>query len=358
VRSTVTTCGYPAGGEEISYTRGVVSRIELEPYSHIGNRQFLSVQTDAAINPGNSGGPVLQDGRVVGVAFQNIPKLQSAGFFIPVPVIDHFLRDIEDGHYNGFPYTGFRMVSLQNPDYRRYLGLADDNTGARVDAVLSIPGIDKTVQPDDVLLRVGAYPVASDGTILYESNRVSAGLAFQFAQAGEQVPLKLWREGHAVDVSFPASVYDGDRGSGYQNDTAPPYLVYGGLVFTPLSSDYLRSLATGSSESTKEMYLELYYRRFEDPGSVRPQPVVLASVLPDPVNANTRVRGRVLVDRINGVRIETIQDAARAFESNTNSVDVVEFMPYHNIECLDRREVARAQSRILKTYNIAQDRRL
>ena len=29
VRSTVVTYGYPAGGEEISYTRGVVSRIEL-----------------------------------------------------------------------------------------------------------------------------------------------------------------------------------------------------------------------------------------------------------------------------------------------------------------------------------------
>lgn len=60
VRSAVITYGYPAGGEEISYTRGVVSRIESEPYSHIGNRQLLSVQTDAAINPGNSGGSTLR----------------------------------------------------------------------------------------------------------------------------------------------------------------------------------------------------------------------------------------------------------------------------------------------------------
>ena len=48
VRSAVVTYGYPAGGEEISYTRGVVSRIELQPYAHIGNRQLLTVQTDAA----------------------------------------------------------------------------------------------------------------------------------------------------------------------------------------------------------------------------------------------------------------------------------------------------------------------
>ena len=30
VRSTVTTYGYPAGGQQISYTRGVISRIEMQ----------------------------------------------------------------------------------------------------------------------------------------------------------------------------------------------------------------------------------------------------------------------------------------------------------------------------------------
>ena len=103
VRSTAVTYGYPAGGEEISYTRGVVSRIELSPYSHIGNRRLLTVQTDAAINPGNSGGPVVQDDRVVGVAFQGIQSLEGAGFFIPPPVIQRFLKDVEDNRYDGVP---------------------------------------------------------------------------------------------------------------------------------------------------------------------------------------------------------------------------------------------------------------
>ena len=33
--------------------------------------------------PGNSGGPVVQDGRVVGVAFQGFPGVENMGFFIP-----------------------------------------------------------------------------------------------------------------------------------------------------------------------------------------------------------------------------------------------------------------------------------
>src|SRR2546423_5596253 len=127
VRTPVVTYGYPAGGEEISYTRGVVSRIQMEPYAHIGNRQFLTVQTDAAINPGNSGGPVIQDDRVVGVAFQGQPGLENTGFFIPPPVIDHFLKDVSNGRYEGFPQAGIRVVPLQNAAYRSYLKLPDDD---------------------------------------------------------------------------------------------------------------------------------------------------------------------------------------------------------------------------------------
>jgi S1-C subfamily serine protease len=359
VRSAVVTCGYPAGGEEISYTRGVVSRIELTTYAHIGNRKFLSVETDAAINPGNSGGPVFQDDRVVGVAFQGIPGLQNAGFFIPAPIINHFLKDIADGHYDGFPEPGLRLVSLQNPAYRRELKLPDDDDGARVDSLLPIPSTEKVLKPDDVLLRVGPYPVASDGTILYQSNRVEAAFGFQAAQCGDSVPLQIWRDGQAKDVSLPVYLYEGSRNAGYQYGRLPRYLVYGGLVFTPLCYDYMRTLSGGPSDPGNiDLYYELFYRRREKPASARPEPVVLASVLADAVNANFGMRGRGLVDKINGVRIEKLEDAVRAFEANTNAYDVIEFAPNHGYECLDRSQAVAANARILKTYGLASDRRL
>src|ERR1041385_8486317 len=135
VRSTVVTYGYPAGGEQISYTRGVVSRIELQNYVHIGNRSYLAAQTDAAINPGNSGGPVIQDDKVVGVAFQGISGLENTGFFIPTTLVQHLLKDIEDGTYDGFPQAGIRFVSLQNDAYRKFLGLEDNDLGARIDHI-------------------------------------------------------------------------------------------------------------------------------------------------------------------------------------------------------------------------------
>jgi S1-C subfamily serine protease len=360
VRSAVITYGYPAGGEEISYTRGVVSRIELQVYAHVGNRQLLTVQTDAAINPGNSGGPVIQDDKVVGVAFQGLQGLENAGFFIPPPVIQHFLKDIEDGRYDGFPMAGLRMTPLQNPAFRSLLKLPDNNMGVRIDGILPVPATEKVMQLDDVLLRVGSLPVASDGTILFQGNRLSSALIFQLAQNGESVPVELWRDGKAVQLDLPLQVYTADRSSGYQYDTLPRYYVYGGLVFTPLSLDYLKTFQRGQAgdQTNTELLYELYYRKYESPSTVRQEPIVLASILADAVNANVGTRGRALVDKINGLRIEKLEDVINAFEKNTNVFDRIEFLPNHAVECLERAEVVKAHPRILKTYAVGEDRRL
>jgi hypothetical protein len=302
---------------------------------------------------------VIQDDRVVGVAFQGTPGLENTGFFIPPPVIEHFMKDISNGRYEGFPQAGARVVPLQNPAYRKLLRLEDNNLGARVDSLLPIPSTEQLLKPEDVILKIGDYEVANDSTILYQGNRISAGLAFQFAQAGETVPLKLWRDGKPTEVSLPVQIYEGDRAGGYQYGALPRYYVYGGLVFTPLSLDYLRTLGRGTPEpNNAELYYELYYRRFESPETARAEPIVLASVLADAVNANVTARGRLLVDRINGMRIEKLEDAIQALEKGTNAYDVVEFLPHHNWECLERAEVAKANEAILKTYGLPGDRRL
>jgi len=61
IESPVSVYGYPIGGERLSVTRGIISRIDFQTYTHSGIDSHLAVQLDAAINPGNSGGPVMQE---------------------------------------------------------------------------------------------------------------------------------------------------------------------------------------------------------------------------------------------------------------------------------------------------------
>ena len=54
VEQEIVVYGYPMGGNTLSATIGVVSRIEHHLYAHSGE-SFLAIQVDAAVNPGNSG---------------------------------------------------------------------------------------------------------------------------------------------------------------------------------------------------------------------------------------------------------------------------------------------------------------
>merc|ERR1740124_460682 len=55
LRDLVRVLGYPTGGDSMSVTSGIVSRIERQEYAQAG-AHLLAIQIDAAINAGNSGG--------------------------------------------------------------------------------------------------------------------------------------------------------------------------------------------------------------------------------------------------------------------------------------------------------------
>ena len=360
LRSTVTTVGFPAGGDEISYTRGVVSRIENKVYSHNRIRSFLAGQTDAAINPGNSGGPVVFGGKVVGVAFQNASNLENVGYFIPTPVVSHFLTDIEDGHYDGFPDGGFTVSSLANPAFRRYLQLDEKvprGIGVRVDALL--PSSTPPVVVDDVLVEVAGKNVANDGTVLHEGNRVFVGALFDQVQAGDSIEVKVLRNGQETPLDIPLSVYTRDAAQGRQYDRLPPYFIHAGLVFTPLSADYLSTFGDDlGATKHPDFFYELSLRQHEDPQGSRPEPVVLIRVLPHEVNADLQLRGPAIVDRVNGVRIDRLVDVVTAFEQGDGRFDIIEFLPEASFQALEREPARAASAEILARYRIPADRRL
>ena len=158
VRSAVVTYGFPAGGQQIPTRAASSPASRSRVMSTSGDRAFLAGQTDAAINPGNSGGPVIQDDKVVGVAFEGISGLQSTGYFIPTVIIHHFLDDIKDGTYDGVPEAGLRLSALQNPAFRHMLKLpSDSKQGVRVDQILDIPTTQALIKPNDVIMQVGDF---------------------------------------------------------------------------------------------------------------------------------------------------------------------------------------------------------
>jgi S1-C subfamily serine protease len=359
VRSAVTTYGYPAGGQQISYTQGVISRIEVQRYAHIYNRSLLTVQTDAAINPGNSGGPALQGDLVVGVSFQGNPSLENAGFFIPPNIIRHFLKDIEDGSYEGFPDAGISTASFHNPAFRKALKLPDDSIGVRIDMLLQpFPETHALLRENDVVLEVEGYEVGSDSMIQYEGNRLHVAILFDAVQHGEPLNMVIWRDGKKLQIDLPVYKNNADRISGNQYDTLPPYLLVGGLVFTELSTNYCNSLGHDWLENFHTNVLhELLYRAFQDEAGARATPIVLSEILKHPSNIDFGVYTKSVLTKLNGQTINSMQDLLHALDASEDDYHRFEFLS-GQVEALRRDDAEQANAQLLQAYQIPQAYRI
>jgi S1-C subfamily serine protease len=355
----VNTYGFPLGGQDVSSTAGIVSRVESRGYVHSGADAHLVVQTDAAINPGNSGGPVVQGGRVVGVAFQGFPGADNMGFFIPVPVVRHFLANLEDGRYDGFPDSGLDTTPLLSPAYRRERALPVPRSGVVVDRVAPGGTADGLLKPGDVLLSVEGQAIANDGTIRLGDARVTYEHAIDMLQVGAPVRFTVWRDGREQALQAPArriARYDRNRN---RYGVAPDYVVYAGLVFMRLEAELLKTLGRGWPQSAnRDLVWHQLFREAERPEEADREVIVLTRVLRHAVNSQMAIGLPVAVDKINGRPIRSLLDVVEAFGSNRERFHRLEFERDGGLEALDRERAEAAHPEILSQYAIPRDRKL
>src|SRR4030042_1059125 len=203
MRDKVAVYGFPVGGEELSITEGVVSRIELTRYSHSG-ATLLTCQIDAAINPGNSGGPVKKDGRIVGIAFQGYTFAQSIGYMVPAPIIAHFLKDSADGTCDGIPGLGIAWQDMENPGLRAHFRMSEKQTGILITYIAPGAAAGAQLHIGDVLLAIEGQPIANDGTISFRgTERIYFANEVQRKFMGETISCRIMRDGKVMDVTIP-----------------------------------------------------------------------------------------------------------------------------------------------------------
>jgi S1-C subfamily serine protease len=349
IESGVSVYGYPLGGERLSVTRGVVSKIDFDLYTHSGVDSHLVIQIDAAINPGNSGGPVLQEGKVVGVAFQGYSGevAQNIGFMIPAPVIGRFLKDLSKGSYTGYTDLSIVYRPLLSPSSRKALGLSDDDRGVLVTDVHEKGSANGFLKKEDVLLSIEGHPISSNGRLELDGESVEMAEVVERKFDGEKVRFEVLRQGKPMTVEFPLQGSWPFRMQSNSYDQKPRYLLYGGLLFQPLDRDFLN--ADGHEDLRirrafddfleKHLYLE------------RPEIVVLSRVLADPVNKECDGMRPGIVDTINGRKIRSLADVRAALDQPAR-YDVMIMDGVGVPIVLNREESLKANPRIMENYGI------
>lgn len=355
IESVVSAYGYPVGGTRLSVTRGIVSRIDFQPYSHSGMDSHLAIQIDAAINPGNSGGPVMQNSKVVGVAFQGYSGdvAQNVGYMIPTPVIHRFLKDVEDGRYDHYVDLALTYRNLFNPAARSALGLEDENTGVQICSVYSSGASDGIVKPGDVILKIDGHTVSSDGTIPLEDEAVPLEEVVERKFKGDKVHLDILRDGKPMTLTVPLREPWPFKLHSNLYDEKPRFFVTGGLVFQPVDQNFMEA------HDPSDQRLNYLFDFFIADGlhATRPEIVVLSNILPDPVNAYADEFRYSVVDEVNGRRIKRIEDIAAAFEEKADYY-VIKFAGGGRPIVLERKAIEEARSRISERYALTAEKNL
>jgi S1-C subfamily serine protease len=346
-QTQVSVAGFPIGGDGLSITQGIISRIEIHPYVHSWN-YLLAAQLDAAINPGNSGGPVVSRGRVVGIAFQGNDSGEGLGYMIPTEIIRHFLKDIEDGKVDGFGLIGFRYASLDNEDAREYLKMKKGQTGVRIVHVFKIN--QELLHLDDVLLAVDGVPIANNGNI-----RTKTGDARSFVtlvhqkQIGEAVKLTILRGGKEIIVELPIRKID-FQCHRYLYDKLPDFYITGGFVFTSLSYSFLDEW--GKRTPPEELSRKMFQEKDDDEQEV----IVLSTVLADKLNLGYQGFRSEILTKVNGKAVRNLKELIAVVEKSEDEFITFYFGEQNTPVTLNRKKMLERTPAILQNYRVPADR--
>jgi len=306
----VVVIGYPMGGQSMSLTKGVVSRIGVQSYPH-GYASLPYVQTDAAINPGNSGGPAVQNGKVVGVAFCSYTKANNIGYLIPIQVVMYFLQDVysDAKEFRGFGALSCSFTMCENPSLREYFHIPTEKTGVVIRKVPKLSSAYNLLKVDDVLLKIGDHVIGNDGNITLDflkmpKQQVSMNWVVALTSPKSKLKLHIMRDGKEINLTVPTSKMDNYNRyfPWYQYNELPTYYVWAGLTFIHYTNQI------------KSLFPKRNIKKEANPESNDHHVVICPTILDHPVNQSYE-KGLFRVTLVNGIEVHSVRDVMDVIES-------------------------------------------
>jgi hypothetical protein len=172
-------------------------------------------------------------------------------------------------------------------------------------------------------------------------------------QWGDEVDLQIMRNlavtNVAVSLTPPNDPYV------YRNiyDKRPEYCILGGLVFSPLSRNYLATIGRSLDGVNQQQLLYVsQYVKIDELWKDRTQFVVLIKRLPHPVNSYAEPFMQGLVSEVNGIHIGSLADLKKAIQHPQNGYHIIKFEGMDDYIVMDAGQVMSSEKEILTRYAV------
>ncbi len=322
------------------------------------NQAVLEVSSE--IQGAGWGEPVVVNSHVAGLLTAQDGRNSYA---MPGSFIQAVLDARRKGAYHGLGFFHFFWEPAKNPATLARLGLTGEPRGVIVIHVPSRPDdCEQVVKPNDILLNIDGFDIDIQGDYTDpEFGHLSLeALATRRKWAGEDVKVQIWRDGKSTDVNYrlPRYEYTNALVPYAVHDQEPDYLILGGLVFQPVTDSYLQSWGP---EWKRNAPFRLYYYNNEEPTRERPALVLLSHVLPDAYNIGYQDQKYLVLDNVNGQRVNRLSELRQALQKPQGGFHVLDFArgdSLRRIVLAAGNAEREATARVLRQYGVNQASRI
>ena len=312
-------------------TLGALQSVSVSS-SFLPRQAFLTYLVKASMQSAASSFslPVLKDNKLAGILLSYDSDDQISDV-LSIDVISRFLENAKDGQYAGFPTLGVSVARTDDPSFRDFLKLTDEQGGLYVSSVRPGGAADLAgLVKGDVILSAGGFAIDRLGYYDHPHyGSVSWGHLIRGERtAGDEVILSILRDGEPME--FTATLTRQEPGDtlvpDYQFDRAPNFLVKGGLIFQELNLPVLRAFGK-EWRSRAPLNLLDVYENPEKYENNRERVVFLSGSIPTPATVGYERLRNFIVQKVNGKEIDSMKSLIAAFETpGPNNLHSIEFL--------------------------------
>ena len=320
-------------------TKITVSKAEVRQ-SFLDTSKFLQIQANGPVQyrAGSFTLPVAKDNKLAGLLVSYSSKDQISSI-LPASIIKHFLSDIEDGDYKGFPNLGIMYSQTLDEQFRDYLKLPKNEGGVFVSKVVEGASAEGNLKVGDVILEINKNKIDSRGNY---NDAVWGKLSFSHlvrgvSFTGDSIQMLIIREGKEMDLNFklirrPTADYLIDP---YMFDRGPKFSIIGGLVFQELSVPFLKLFGNDwrNRAPIKLLMAHANPEMYEKKGNKKL--VIMTRTIPTPATLGYERLSTLIVTKINGIPIRDIQDVNNASKKPIDGQHRIEFESYPKLIFVD-----------------------
>lgn len=347
------TAYWLSSGNRLTTSRCTLDRAEMRS-SEISFTKNLTFFATNVSRPFGDGEVCCFNDKPVGLAYWG--NDYDSGI-IPTETVNTFLSHSRKEGYNGFGVPGFKIMNLLDPTMRSYLKMPDGlDAGVLVSSVNTIGTGSKELKQSDVIISIDGHRLNSYGRYEHpDYGRISFHHILSQAPAGKILHFEIFRDGESVNLDIVSSNVKSDNmlvpyyGYGEQ----PEFIVLAGFVFQELTRDYLQ-LWGGDWTGKVPPHLYNYYTNYSfRPTEDRKDIVILSFVLPTEINQGYQQLSRIVVDSVNGVKINSMKDVLDAVEKTGDSDNIVITFEMDNpAVVIPKASLNPANAQVAKMYGI------